>query len=814
MHKYWLVWYFILGRGLFAAAQAHQTATAAEVLKHYTAAERRLLIESTVHVINLISQYNLDQDSITLIACKADSLPFLTAYGEVLDDQFSPGAGLINDGRIGEAIKMLPGLQAESQMRLLLELTIFYLHQPGKHSNDLDSAGHFLQLATQMSASGSLSHWQNNCALIQGELEFQLGLIQEAHNTVTHVVTIANQDKDLKTQALAYRQLNTFISDYDSIQLRYCDTALKRYQQLGSREGEINMLWTLALLNYFREIKPAKECMLRITELQKTIGFKHTLYSQYFLSMIYLYEKDYITGMNTCIAGLENMRWSGITAVQSLFYMRMGNAYTFLYDKKDSAIAWFRRGVDARTPETHVFWYKSLLYLTNWESYNGHEAESLDILQRITAEYPPLTVWEQLQVLCSMGYCYQSLGDYANANKYYTAFLTLLNKFPNADPWGENLETIFVAAEYYLVHHEPQKAQLFINSAGNYRQFTTFKLVTIRGVFYDWQYRIDSIEGKYAAALKDHILYQRYYDSGLAMEQTRMLDEINQRYATGKKDQDIRLLQQQALVRQAQLQHQVLTRNVSLAGAFISCLIVLLLYRQYQIKTRANAAIGRKNESLNKLVSEKEWLLKEVHHRVKNNLQTIINLLELPADSLHADPLSAIQASQNRIFATSLLHQKLYQGDDMSSVNMGVYIPELIHYLQEAFHTRRQIKFEARIEPIDLDISQAVPIGIIINEVVTNAIKHAFPSRPENAAIRISLEMIAGDAALLQVSDNGLGVSAGLAQRKSGLGLRLVSALTADIDGVVEMVSGPGTTVSVRFAPRALLNRAKEADRI
>src|SRR5580658_643676 len=104
MYKHWLVWSAILGWSLFAAAQESPTSTPAEVLKHYSQAERRLLVESTVHTINLTSQHNLDQDSITLIACKADSLPFLTPYGEVLDDQFSPGAGLINTGRISEAI--------------------------------------------------------------------------------------------------------------------------------------------------------------------------------------------------------------------------------------------------------------------------------------------------------------------------------------------------------------------------------------------------------------------------------------------------------------------------------------------------------------------------------------------------------------------------------------------------------------------------------------------------------------------------------------------------------------------------------------
>ena len=809
MYRHWLVWYVMLGWGPFAAAQERQVTTAAEVLKHYTAAERRLLVESTVQVINLISQHNLDQDSIALIASRADNLPFLTPYGELLGDQFSPGAGLLNTGQTGEAIQMVAGLHGEEQLRLLLELAIFYLHQPGKRAKDLDSTGYFLQRAAQLCAAGPLSHWQKNCTLVQAEWQYQLDQVIEAQNTVTRLIALAGRDHDPKTQAMAYGQMINYFPFNDSAQFRYGDSALKLYRLLGSREGEINMLWTLAIFNFFRDIKPAKEYMLRVMDLQKAIGFRHTLYSQYFLAMIYLFGKDYITGLNTCTAALENMRWSGITAVQSLFYMRMGNANSFLYNKQADAIAWFRKGVDARTPETHVFWYKSFLYLTTWLTYTGRPREALTILRQINGESPPLTVWEQLQVLGTAAFCYQMLGDYRNTDKYYTSFLALLNKFPNADPWGEMLETIFTAAEFYLSHHEPQKARLFVNSAGNYKQFTTFNAVTIRGVFYEMQYRIDSVKGQYAAALKDHILYLRYHDSSLAMEQTRQLDELNLRYATDKKDQNIRLLEQQALVRQAQLQHQVLTRNVSLAGALILWLIIILLYRQYKIKTRANAAIHLKNEALNRLVSEKEWLVREVHHRVKNNLQTIMSLLELPADSLHIDPLSAIQASQNRIFATSLLHQKLYQGDNMSSVNMGIYIPELVRYLREVFESGRRIELKTSVEPIDLDISQAVPIGIIVNELVTNAIKHAFHQRPENAMIRISLIMIDESSALLTIADNGRGVPTGSAERKTGLGLRLVAELTKDIDGEVKVSSGPtGTTVSVQFTPRPSLNQA------
>jgi two-component sensor histidine kinase len=805
MHKLWLIWYALLGWSLFAVAQESQTSTAAEVLKHYTPAQRRLLVESTVHAINSISQHILDQDSITLIACKADNIPFLTPYGEVLGDRFSPGAGLINSGKTSEAIQMTRGLNGEDQMRLLLELAIYYLHQPGRHPKDLDSAAGFLHLATLISDSGPLSHWQNNCTLIQAELEDQLGHAGQAQTILRRLIDATGRDHDLETRAMACGQMIDYLPFGDSVQLRYGDTALDLYRRTGSREGEINMMWTLAILNSVRDCKPAKGYMLQVMELQKAIGFRHTLYSQFFLALMCLFDKDFVAGMKIATEGLENMRWSGITTAQSLFYMRMGNANSYLWNKRVDAIAWFRKGVDARTAETHVFWYRSFIFLAGWLMYTNHGDSSLNLLERISAEYPPLTVWEQLQVISTIGDSYRKLGNYTKADKYYTDFLNLSNKFPNIDPWGELQESFMFAAEFYITYHKPQKARLFINCMGNYRQAAAFKAGGTILFFYEYQYKLDSAEGKYAEALNDHILYQRYRDSSSAIAQTQQLDDINQRFTTEKKDQDIRLLQDQALLRQAQLQRQAATRNWTLSGIAFLMLILLLLYRQYKIKTRANAATNQQNEVLNKLVDEKEWLIREVHHRVKNNLQTIMSLLELPTESPNFDPLSAIQASQNRIFATSLLHQKLYQGDNRSSVNMGIYIPELVHYLREVFQTGRRIELKTSVEPIDLDISQAVPIGIIVNEAVTNAIKHAFTLKSENAVIRVSLRKIDADAALLKIADNGTGVSPELAERKTGLGLRLVFALSDDIDGKVEMVSGPGTTISVRFTPRPWL---------
>src|SRR6202000_2247833 len=117
-----------------------------------------------------------------------------------------------------------------------------------------------------------------------------------------------------------------------------------------------------------------------------------------------------------------------------------------------------------------------------------------------------------------------------------------------------------------------------------------------------------------------------------------------------KKDQNIKLLTQQGVVQQAELKQNKLTRNIMIAGSVLMLVILLLLFSQFRLKQRTNKEINKSNQALKQLVDEKEWLIKEVHHRVKNNLQTIISLLELQPDTASPDAVSAIQDSRSHIY--------------------------------------------------------------------------------------------------------------------------------------------------------------------
>jgi two-component sensor histidine kinase len=162
-----------------------------------------------------------------------------------------------------------------------------------------------------------------------------------------------------------------------------------------------------------------------------------------------------------------------------------------------------------------------------------------------------------------------------------------------------------------------------------------------------------------------------------------------------------------------------------------------------------------------KLTGEKEWLLKELNHRVKNNPQIIISLLNFQTRFLKPDAKKAMLETQHRIYSMALLHQKLYQSGNNTSLEISGYIAELVGYLKSSLSISRNITIRTDIAETDLDISYAIPIGLIIAETIVNAMKHAFPDQ-RKGQIEITLDAAKDDIFCLTIKDNGIGLAEGL----------------------------------------------------
>jgi len=240
-------------------------------------------------------------------------------------------------------------------------------------------------------------------------------------------------------------------------------------------------------------------------------------------------------------------------------------------------------------------------------------------------------------------------------------------------------------------------------------------------------------------------------------------------------------------------------------------IIAFILYRNNRNKQKANMALKDKNDKIEKTVfalnetqtslvarnEENELLLKEIHHRVKNNLEVVSSLLELQSNQIN-DPHTkdAMVASQNRVHSIGIVHQKLYQGENLGAIEMKDYFVNLSESILDSFAANKRIQVECAMNALNVDIDTAVPLGLIVNELLTNTIKYAFPDG-QSGKVRIKLEKGANGNLQMLVSDNGVGKSGTI--KGSGFGGQLVSLLTRQLGGTVTEDNINGTHIFFEF---------------
>jgi PAS domain S-box-containing protein len=203
---------------------------------------------------------------------------------------------------------------------------------------------------------------------------------------------------------------------------------------------------------------------------------------------------------------------------------------------------------------------------------------------------------------------------------------------------------------------------------------------------------------------------------------------------------------------------------------------------------------------LQKSLEEKEMLLKEIHHRVKNNLQVISSLLHLQRQYVGDEEADEVlMESQNRVKSMAMLHEKLYQSEDLSNIRISDYVESLVNELFYSYAVKiGRINPVLDIDDVTLNMETAVPGGLLISELVSNSLKHAFPGRREGE-IRVSLKKF-HDKYELTVSDNGIGLPNDVNfQKTDSLGLQLINTLVGQIEGDIELDKNQGTEFKIVF---------------
>jgi two-component sensor histidine kinase len=210
------------------------------------------------------------------------------------------------------------------------------------------------------------------------------------------------------------------------------------------------------------------------------------------------------------------------------------------------------------------------------------------------------------------------------------------------------------------------------------------------------------------------------------------------------------------------------------------------------------------------LAAEREVLLREVNHRVGNSLQIIASLLHLQANSsTQEDVKAALTNAMGRVAAVAQVHRRLYTTHDLKSVLLNQYLDALLEDLRRSAEGERMSRLTLKAEPVEIDPDRAVAIGIMVNELVMNAVKYAYPDGAGPIHVDLHAE---GEDLVLSIADDGVGVNAKIDPRSTGMGQRIVTAMASKLGASVERdPSHPGTRIVLRFLRKPAAKPACEA---
>lgn len=309
-----------------------------------------------------------------------------------------------------------------------------------------------------------------------------------------------------------------------------------------------------------------------------------------------------------------------------------------------------------------------------------------------------------------------------------------------------------------------------------------------------------SQKNDFSNAYRFNLAEQSLRDSLLNEENLRQINEMNAVYEKDRQDQQIGKLTSQVSVSEQRAVRNRQQRNLFLlASVFLLVLASVILYA-FQNNRRKNKLLSQQKMLIEQSLRDKEVLMREIHHRVKNNLQVVTSLLNLQSHYIDDEKaFSAVQAGRNRVQSMALIHQFLYRDtDNLTSLRIRDYIRELLSYIEDSNQNPDlNVQIEQQIDDLELDIDTVVPLGLIINELVSNAYKYAFIQKAQGI-IKVIVTETPDRHLVLQVRDNGIGIKEDLKDKKHhSFGYRMIRAFAEKLEAKLTVEVENGTVVSL-----------------
>lgn len=721
----------------------------------------------------------------------------------------------------------------EERARLLLSIAEHYVFDFKSDQKEFSQALPLIIEAKRTSGTSRSERWSDECQILLGKYQFKSGSIKKGKDAYMEIINSAHSKKDYSREAGSWSSLGTRMPEDESTypDIVHChEQAVKYFLLAGKKKDAAYSLRDLAVTNSnYNQPDSAEHQMLRAVALLKSINERITMSTYTILAGIYQSNGKYDKALFYAFEALKvpekvDYKKIGVYIVLAEVYHLLKNYPSSVKYYQLVSDYCVKRNLDSQ------FIYANSLAITVADGGNPEKAISF-LTQFIKAHPLQLYNFKQLTA-ATYADIYNKIGNYKLAERYYLEMLSY-----NAAVRTENRKNLdnyyrttlagsgayFKIGKFYTERKNFGKAKNYLSLSLVSQQYLDVqqKIETNQLLF-----KADSALGNYLSAIGHFEKSKALSDSVNGVAINKRISELNIKYETAQRLKDIKALQNTQLLQEAKLQHADFIRNIILGCAGMLLLLALIAYYGYRNKQKANKEITKQREEIKSqystlqdllaekenFIKEKDWLLKEIHHRVKNNLQIVMSLLSTQSAYLqNDDAIEAILESENRVQSIALIHQKLYNSQNVASISMPDYTTDLTLQLSQAFDTSsRKIRIRNFIEDIYLDLSQAVPLGLILNEAITNAIKYAFD--PGGGEIIITFKRKNPDSAVLTVADNGKGLPTGFnIGTTNSLGMEMMQGLSKQLKGTFHIETSSGTIIQIEFELTPTLLNAMNA---
>lgn len=719
------------------------------------------------------------------------------------------------------AIRYLGLVNGESKARLLLVIAEYYTFNFESGEKEFIKALPLIDQAQRICKSINSFRWLAECQVLLGKYYLKNGELEKGKRAFSVVIDRYEKLKEFGEAAKTWSRLGNTIPENAAnfLFIKKChEQAIKDFLLDNDKENMAYTLRDLADLNaVFYHADTAEVQFLKVVSTLKSINAPVKFSTWNRISSFYRFLGKNNKALYYALEARKAIDFNDYKRIQSaemlaLIYMTM--------DKKELSLKYFLEVYKYKEPmSTNDLTFNAVSIAVTRSQIGKTEAKKgLMFLDDFVKKHPPANAINKQNLAYAYGEIYTAMGDYAKAEACYKQMMSLDND-------AAKVTANDISSIYHI--HGGGAAMImgrFYAKRGQFAESRPYLIKALKDtIFADVQqirdarfllFRADSAVQNYLPAIKNLQRYNAMNDSINNVVRNNQFDELNLKYETVEKEKNIKNLESKQ-----KLQNQIIERSDTIKGYIISLSVLLLLlfiitFIAFRLKQRSNKnltsqrqLINEKNSSLEILLNEKDnflkekdWLLKEVHHRVKNNLQIIISLLDTQSVYLENNvALEAIQESQNRVHSIALIHQRLYRSDNPGSISLPEYVSDLIENLSQGFNaSNRKIIFEHHIELLDIDLSQAVPLGLILNESITNAIKYAFTG--SGGKILVTVNRLDGERVKLSVNDNGVGLPENFdINRSNSLGMELMKGLSKQLRGEFGISGVNGVQVSVEF---------------